>query len=827
MKLLLLSFLLYLRAQGFAQPDGLILNKEGYFEMPGLNVMVFHDYYPEGHQGGVTIVQNGVRVAANGDLRLEPAPGQWQPIPKVGNRTVDKDSQTVTVSCSYPNPDRDRKGFNPIIYPALQLSYKVKVKAEGASFRIIVDLEKELPPEWVGKVGFNLELFPGDLFGKAYYMDQKSGIFPRQLSGLMIREQENRYEVEPLAEGQNLVIAPECDSQRMRIHSLKGELQLLDGRAHHNNGWFIVRSPVPKGATTCALEWLVSPSVLPDWKYKPVIHISQVGYHPGQKKVAVIECDLRHKSQQRAVLQRIMSSGKLEAVLSNVPEHWGKFLRYQYLRFDFSAIQEKGMYVITYGDSKTQPFKIDSDVFDRNVWQPTLEYFLPVQMCHVRVNDRYRVWHGACHLDDALMAPVDTLHLDGYSQGDSTLTSFKPLQHVPGLDLGGWHDAGDYDLRVESQAGTVRILSLIYESFKIDYDETTVDEGNRLVELHLPDGKPDILQQIEHGVLTILGGYKNLGRLYRGIICPTLRQYVLLGDGSTMTDNRIYSPDLDNGHGVQNESRPMDDRWVFTEINPRRELFVAGCLAAVFRALKDYNASLAQECLQVAVELWEKNQASDGHLTSRVEALVELALATDDSTYKNQLVAMWPDVSGQMGRIGWLVARVQPLIKNDSFKQSAKEAVRSYYNNLEKETKENPFGVPYRPQIWGAGWEIEEFGVQQYFLHKAWPDIVPKEPALDALNFILGCHPGPNTASFASGVGANSVTVAYGFNRADWSYIPGGVVSGTAYIRPDFPELKEWPFLWQQTEYVIGGGAANFMFLVLAARQLLEDEQVP
>jgi hypothetical protein len=91
---------------------------------------------------------------------------------------------------------------------------------------------------------------------------------------------------------------------------------------------------------------------------------------------------------------------------------------------------------------------------------------------------------------------------------------------------------------------------------------------------------------------------------------------------------------------------------------------------------------------------------------------------------------------------------------------------------------------------------------------------------VNALNFVLGVHPGSNTASFASGVGANSVTVAYGANRADWSYIPGGVVSGTALIRPDFPELKIWPFFWQQTEYVMGGGATNYMFLVLAVDQL-------
>ena len=46
----------------------LTINDQGYFEMPGLDVIVFDDYYPIGHQSGITIVQNGVRVAANGDI---------------------------------------------------------------------------------------------------------------------------------------------------------------------------------------------------------------------------------------------------------------------------------------------------------------------------------------------------------------------------------------------------------------------------------------------------------------------------------------------------------------------------------------------------------------------------------------------------------------------------------------------------------------------------------------------------------------------------------------------------------------------------------------
>ena len=160
------------------------------------------------------------------------------------------------------------------------------------------------------------------------------------------------------------------------------------------------------------------------------------------------------------------------------------------------------------------------DVYKRQV----LEYFLPVQMCHMRVNEKYRVWHGHCHADDARMAPTSLNHIDGYSQGPSTLCKYKSGDAVPGLDCGGWHDAGDFDLRVESQAGESYILALAYECFGVDWDETTIDQKNHLVEIHQPDGKNDILQQVEHGLLSVVGAYKALGRLYRGIIANGLRQ---------------------------------------------------------------------------------------------------------------------------------------------------------------------------------------------------------------------------------------------------------------------------------------------------------------
>lgn len=805
--------------------DKLKINDLEYFEMQGLNVMLFSDFYPEGHQGGVTIIQNGVRIAANGDVRLEPVPGQWQPIPKVGERIVDSINNELQMTLSFPDSSRDGKGFNPIFYPDLYFKYKIRVQPLGKDFKVIVDLEKPLPEEWIGKVGFNFELFPGTYFEKSFIMDDKRGIFPRQLNGGMEYDEDGRAQAYPLAEGNKLTVAPENQEIQLIFES-ENTLQLLDGRAQHNNGWFVVRSAVLYGATKNAIEWTIRTNPIPGWKYEPVIHVSQVGYHPKQKKIAVLEFDKQEKEFLSSIkVEKFNSDGESEIVLSKEADNWGSFLRYNYAQLDFSEITEEGLYQITYGDVKSNIFSIDNEVYNRHVWQTTLEYFLPVQMCHMRINDRYRVWHGLCHEDDALMAPTDTNHFDGYLQGSSTLTKYKPLEPVPGLNVGGWHDAGDYDLRVESQIGTVHILSLAQEEFNVDYDVTSIDQSKKIVEMHQPDGVPDILQQIEHGLLTVLGGYDNLGRLYRGIICPTLRQYVLLGDGSTMTDNRVYSPALKDGEKRGARSGTFDDRWVFTEENPSRELQVVAGLAASSRVMKEYNSQLAEKSLRVAKEIYSLNANSTQKrvIGRKIEALAELYLTTQDEEYENALYELLPEIKENIERLGWVLGRVMPLLDNESFVSEVNQAVKELKEKIDKERLENPFGVPYRPHIWGAGWGIQRFGFTQYFFHTGWPDIFDAEYMHNALHFVLGCHPGQNTASFASGVGANSLLVAYGVNRAEWSYIPGGVGSGTNLVRPDFPELKEWPYFWQQTEYVMGGGGSNFMFLALAADHLLNE----
>jgi endoglucanase len=812
----------------------------GYFQDMGVNVMAFDDIYPEGHQSGVSIIMHGHRVATNGDIRFEQTPGQWQPVPKQGKRELDDEANTITTSLSFPDTSRHLRGFNPMIYPDFQFDYKVIVKGEGKSIKVTVDLDRPIPDRFVGKICFNLELFPGALVGKPWIMDNRQGIFPEQPNGPVLSlppnylhtgnfsEPDAKADIkrlsgdsngynpiiaddiiaEPYAVGKRFTLRPDDQYNRITIESKGAELKLYDGRMNHNNGWFVLSSEVPAGVTKNAIEWVITPNVVEDWIYPAVVQTSQVGYHPNQMKTAIIELDKGESKREKPMLFKITDTGEKQ-VFSAEGQEWGQFLRYNYLKFDFTDVKEEGLYKVRYGSSESSIFRIASDVYDRGIWQPVLEYFLPVQMCHMRVNEKYRVWHGLCHDDDARMAPVNYNHFDGYVQGPSTLTKYKPGDVVPGLNVGGWHDAGDFDLRVESQSGEFYILTLAYEAFNVNYDVTTIDQDKKITEIHQPDGKNDILQQIEHGVLSVVAGYRALGRLYRGIIENDLRQYVHLGDSSVMTD------------GIKGND---DDRWVFTENNPTRELTTAAHLAAAARALKGFNDTLSTQALEAACELFKVTDGTGSARAAKIHAAVELLLTTGEQEYKDFLLSEIEFIVGSIDKVGWFTARAEKAMNDADFTKKIREALMALKEQFALQSAETPYGIPYRPHIWGAGWGIQSLGYEYYFLHKAYPEIFDAEMIFNALNFILGCHPGSNTSSFASGVGTKSATVGYGLNRADWSYIPGGVISGTALIRPDFPELLVFPYLWQQVEYVLGGGSSHFMFLVLAAQQITKGK---
>jgi hypothetical protein len=161
---------------------------------------------------------------------------------------------------------------------------------------------------------------------------------------------------------------------------------------------------------------------------------------------------------------------------------------------------------------------------------------------------------------------------------------------------------------------------------------------------------------------------------------------------------------------------------------------------------------------------------------------------------------------------------------DESYSKKIESLVKNYKVNIDKLYLENPFGVPITTGTWAGGGAVINYAVINYILYKAFPKSIDEEYVFNGLNYIYGCHPGSDI-SFVSGVGTRSKKIAYGNNRADYSFIAGGIVPGVLILKPDFLENKEdWPFLWGENEYVINMGS-NYIFLVNAVKDFLKENK--
>ena len=165
--------------------------------------------------------------------------------------------------------------------------------------------------------------------------------------------------------------------------------------------------------------------------------------------------------------------------------------------------------------------------------------------------------------------------------------------------------------------------------------------------------------------------------------------------------------------------------------------------------------------------------------------------------------------------IGWVAVRAISLM-DEQFKQSLASALGAYRIKVDENLSKNPYDVPIPLGTWGGSVAASYFAVHMYFLHKAFPEIIETEYTLRGLDYALGVHPVSNV-SLVSGVGTHSKLIGYGNNRADYTFIPGGMVPGVTVIAPDFPELSDaWPFLWYENEYVLDA-ATSFILTANAA----------
>jgi endoglucanase len=867
-------------SNAFAADFAMKVTDKNYLDTQGFSVFLYdstyHPVFVDQKNTAMEIILHGQRIATNGDVRLMPTPEQWDLVATLKGRQADKANNRLTANLAFPTFD---------------VSYTLEVAAEPGGVKVSINLDKPLPPKLVGRAGFNLEFLPSIYMGKAYLVDgSHAGIFPRTPNDPMIKvlplpdEPKKAYYLEdwdkakgytqplPFAEGKSITLGVDDSLARVTVVSDTASLMLFDGRNRAQNGWFVLRSLIPSGKTTGAIVWHLKPDVISNWTRPPMIAHSQVGYAPGFSKVAVLELDPKYLGPQTAKVLRLTEGGAYQPVFEGPITPSTPWLRYVYSKFDFTTVNDPGLYVIEYAGQRTAPFPISKDAY-ANIWQDSLDHHLAAQMDHVSVREAYRLWHGASHLDDGRMAPVVGEQFDNWNQATARDGKYKGGDHIPGMNVGGWYDAGDFDLEEPAQLSVIQSLALAYREFDLKYDELTVDEVAREVEMHRPDGVPDTVQQVKHGAVLILAQFHNIGHSIRGTHEPDLRQYTHLGDGASKTDGRIYDSRLGPNEVKGDYSGRPDDRWIFTTTNAVLQWNAIAALAAAADALKGWDDALAKDCLETAINAWNSEKAQptpppahagwdegapappgsgvlaasqgvatqsgsngpsgpvtatpsgatnvqtaappgtrrgDAGIGQDWAAALELTIATHGADpYKSRLKELFPKmITPQQMGFRGWMAVRALPYLDANAKDQMREAVKTYLVGLDKQLDGTPFGVPPSLGTWGGSGAVVDMAIRMYFLHKAFPDLVGPEYTLRAVNYILGTHPVSST-SYVAGVGTVSKTKTYSNNRADNAYIPGALIPGYIIIKPDFPEcIDDFGFLWFEDEAVVAGSAS-------------------
>ena len=806
------------------------LNDKEYFETQGVNVLVFSNTFNGGvndeKNSGIEIIHHGVRTVQGGAVRLNKTPEQWDLVPASPSRVVDSVNNSIEVTMRYADYDFDSR---------------VVVTAKGKAVEIAVYLDKPVPEFLAGKAGFNLEFLPSQYWGKAYLMDGRPNRFPRyavsqtqavsndekprQFKGFRTYDDRGTGEFVdpmPLETGHSILIAPDAPERMIKIDSEDAMLELYDGRMLAQNGWFVLRSVLPAGKTGKVVTWTVKPHAIPGWMREPNIGFSQVGYIPSQPKVAVIELDKTDTPLKTASIYRIEDDGSEKLAYKGNIDVWGMYYKYNYVKFDFSEVREPGVYYIKYGDYKTGNFIIDNSVYNW-ITDATSDVWIPIHMNHMTVNEGYRIWHGEPFKEGYLQAPQSD-HFDLHSQGAQTNTKYKPYELIPGLNVGGYFDAGDFDIETGSNISVVQNMVAAWELFHPMRDETFVSEEQRYVDLHRPDGKPDLLQYIEHGVLNLLAQAENIGFMSQTLSNSVLDNYHHLGDAAAITDGLHYDPSLPKyvKSADGKRSGTPDDMWAFTNRNLNNDINAANMFAAASRVLKGYNDKLAARCLKQSKRLQEeatklmsqrgagmRGRQGGGNLAVNLQ----LYVATGDKSYIEKFEQqIWPALERNVNNTIRTAMDAIPHM-DAAYKERLRPYVEKYKEYLEQVTNNNPYGVPIGEGNWAGSGAVVTFGTTATFANLYFPDIIDKKYAYNAAAFMFGCHPYHNYSLVAAVGAARPKQVFYGNNRADFSFIPGNVAPGLLFRKPDhFENFDDWPFLWGQNEGTIAGNTSYYIF---------------
>src|SRR5690606_37353020 len=139
-RLKFLSVAMSLLAATYVSGPDLKINDREYFETQGVNVLVYNNLCTGGFNdeknAGIELIHHGVRPAQGGAVRLSHTPEQWDLVPEIPYRRIDRETNSIEAMLTY-------KDYN--------FESRVVVTAKGKGVEIAVYLDTPVPQALEGK----------------------------------------------------------------------------------------------------------------------------------------------------------------------------------------------------------------------------------------------------------------------------------------------------------------------------------------------------------------------------------------------------------------------------------------------------------------------------------------------------------------------------------------------------------------------------------------------------------------------------------------------------------------------------------------------------
>jgi len=469
------------------------------------------------------------------------------------------------------------------------------------------------------------------------------------------------------------------------------------------------------------------------------INLNQVGYRPGDVKIAVIrevEPDTDFKVSKAATGAQVMTGKTYGSVTSPAA---GETVSYG----DFTELTEPGEYIVKCGSKRSFKLIIGEAVYDSLFADAVRMLYL--QRCGIALSaeEAGAYAHAACHTETA------------------TVIGSNEVIEVSG----GWHDAGDYGRYAVSGAKAVADLMLAYENNPLLFgDDTGIPESG--------NGVPDILDEARWELEWLLKVQREDGAVYHKVTGLNFDSTVA---ADACTAKLYASPVSATATGDTAAVLYMGAR-LFTKLDGD---FSAACLAAAERALA-WTAEHADDpgfTNPASVETGEypDTNARDEYLW----ALCEGYKTTGDKALREQIAAFdlaavpahglgWADVT-DYAYYAYLTAAKPDSATAKTFKEKLLAEADELVATAAADAYSSTIAIDYP---WGSNMTIANNGVILLMARALTGDSMYSGTAQAQLDYLLG----RNTTSYCFVSGYGTLSPAHPHHRP--SQVAGEAIPG-------------------------------------------------